>query len=264
VPEPSATSLTFKSFGVMLTLEFDDRALAGAARAALPVGARVVAAEMGQSRLRVDRFGRLAPDDPSAPPGPDGRPDAITRLATELRHHLALHSPDLFIHAGAVAIDGEALLLPGRSFAGKTTLVAALLELGADYISEEYAVVDVAGRVLPFAKDLAIRVNGQRVAQEIAPQAAGARHVVEEPVPARMVVVTRYLPDAQWAPYPISPSAAMLALLRHTATARSDSARALERTRRLCQGVRAFASLRGEAGPVAADLVARMREAARR
>ena len=52
-----------------------------------------------------------------------GRPGAIV---------LAEHAVDrIFLHCGVIAIDGRALLLPGRSFAGKTTLTAALVRAGA-------------------------------------------------------------------------------------------------------------------------------------
>ena len=64
----------------------------------------------------------------------------------------------MFVHAGVVAVDGRALLLPGGSFTGKTTLVAALLRAGAQYGSDEYAVLDEAGLVLPaYPRPLSIR-----------------------------------------------------------------------------------------------------------
>ena len=56
--------------------------------------------------------------------------------------------PDLVaVHAGAVAIDGRALLLPGSTQTGKTLLVTALLERGATYLSDEFALLDEHGRV---------------------------------------------------------------------------------------------------------------------
>ena len=39
----------------------------------------------------------------------------------------------VFIHAGVVAWKGKAILIPGRSFTGKTTLVAELVKAGASY-----------------------------------------------------------------------------------------------------------------------------------
>ena len=43
----------------------------------------------------------------------------------------------LFVHAGVVAWRGSAILMPGRSFAGKTTLVRTFLEEGATYYSDD-------------------------------------------------------------------------------------------------------------------------------
>ena len=64
------------------------------------------------------------------------------------------------MHAGVVGWNGRALLLPGRTLSGKTTLVAELLRAGATYYSDELAVLDARGRVHPFPKPLAIREKG--------------------------------------------------------------------------------------------------------
>ena len=55
----------------------------------------------------------------------------------------------VFLHAGVVGWGGRALLLPGRSFAGKSTLVEALVRAGAIYYSDEYAVLDLQGGSTP-------------------------------------------------------------------------------------------------------------------
>ena len=48
----------------------------------------------------------------------------------------------LFLHAGAVAWGGRAILFPGRSHTGKSTLVRTLVSAGATYLSDEFAVLD--------------------------------------------------------------------------------------------------------------------------
>jgi len=40
----------------------------------------------------------------------------------------------LFVHAGVVDWQGQAILIPGRSMTGKTTLVKSLVEAGADLL----------------------------------------------------------------------------------------------------------------------------------
>jgi len=56
-----------------------------------------------------------------------------------------------------VAWRGRAILLPGRSYVGKSTLVMELVRAGAVYYSDEYAVLDARGRVHPFAQPVALR-----------------------------------------------------------------------------------------------------------
>ena len=51
----------------------------------------------------------------------------------------------VFVHAGVVAWQGRAIVIPGRSYSGKTSLVAALVRAGATYYSDEYAVLDLQG-----------------------------------------------------------------------------------------------------------------------
>src|ERR671929_229610 len=63
-------------------------------------------------------------------------------------------------HAGVVGWQGRAILIPGRSFSGKSTLVAALVRAGATYYSDEFAVLDERGRVHPFPKKLSMRLEG--------------------------------------------------------------------------------------------------------
>src|SRR5262245_38089017 len=58
----------------------------------------------------------------------------------ERRAHMYLASETrlvAYVHAGVVKWRGAAILLPGRSFAGKSTLVKTLCEAGATYVSDE-------------------------------------------------------------------------------------------------------------------------------
>src|SRR6186997_3026660 len=84
--------------------------------------------------------------------------DVGCALAAHAEPFVAERAPDhLFVHAGVVGWEGRAIVMPGASFAGKTTLVQAWLEAGATYYSDEFAVLDRDGRVHPFARPLAIR-----------------------------------------------------------------------------------------------------------
>ena len=82
-------------------------------------------------------------------------------LESELRLRIAAGAKrKTFVHAGVVGWHGRAIVLPGRSCAGKTSLVAELPRAGATYYSDEFAVIDGRGRVCPFPKPLSIRESG--------------------------------------------------------------------------------------------------------
>lgn len=62
----------------------------------------------------------------------------------------------LLMHAGSVALDGRALLLPAGEEVGKSTLTAALLARGFAYLSDEFAVLDSHARAHPFPKRITL------------------------------------------------------------------------------------------------------------
>ena len=71
---------------------------------------------------------------------------------------VAEHAPRLvFVHAGVVGWNGQAIVIPGLSHSGKTTLVHQLVRAGATYYSDEYAVLDARGRVHPYPRPLGMR-----------------------------------------------------------------------------------------------------------
>ena len=63
----------------------------------------------------------------------------------------------LLLHAGAVARDGRAVLLPARPESGKSSLTTALLLHGFDYLSDEFGAVDpVTGRLSPVERPISL------------------------------------------------------------------------------------------------------------
>lgn len=142
---------------------------------------------------------------PVASNGPD---EAAELVVSDFERHLARRSAGLvFVHSGAVARDGRAILLPGRSFAGKSALDAALLADGAEYLSDEFAVVDAGGRVHPSARPLGLRRADGRV-ERVRPGALGAR--VSGPVPAGLVAFLRYRREGRFEIVAVTPSEALL------------------------------------------------------
>lgn len=62
---------------------------------------------------------------------------AAARLAVE-------RSPELLFHAGAVERDGVAVLFPGESGTGKSTMVAACVRRGFGYLTDEMVALDLS------------------------------------------------------------------------------------------------------------------------
>lgn len=176
---------------------------------------------------------------------------ALALLESQLRIYLGRRAPDaIFVHAGAVAHRGEAIVLPGMSFAGKTTLVAALVKAGAVYYSDEFAVIDREGLVHPYAKALSIRAEGDWLQTDHAVESFGGV-AGDERLPIGMIVITNYRPDAQWDPTERSAGAGAMALLANAVAARERSEEVLAVVSRAAEGAIVIESDRAQADAIA-------------
>ncbi len=159
----------------------------------------------------------------------------------------------LFVHAGAVGWKGRAIILPGLSHAGKTTLVKALVEAGATYYSDEFAVLDDEGLVHPYARPLSVRDGAGNVTQQAVESLGGVSGT--EPLPVGLVLALRYDRGAPWEPCELSPGQGALRLLENTVMARRRSEDALRLFGRIMQTAQAWQGERGEAAEVATLLL---------
>ena len=151
----------------------------------------------------------------------------------------------LFVHAGVVAWDGKAIVIPGRSFTGKTTLVAEFVRAGATYYSDEYAVFDAHGRVHPYARPLGIREKGVGKAKKHSVAELGGT-AGDKPLPVGLVLVSEYKADGRWKPRNISPGHGAMALLANTVAARLKPDVMLPTLRRVVEHATILKSSRGE------------------
>ena len=119
------------------------------------------------------------------------------------------------MRAGVVGWRGQAILIPGRSYSGKTTLVAELVRAGATYLSDEYAVLDSRGRAHPYPRKLWIKDRTSLESERWTVESLGGSREVK-PLPVGLVVITNYKADARWRPRPLSPGQGALALLDNT------------------------------------------------
>jgi hypothetical protein len=159
----------------------------------------------------------------------------------------------VFLHAGVVAWNGGAILIPGRSYSGKSRLVEALVRRGATYYSDEYAVLDARARVHPYATPLSRRDESGR-ARRVVPESLG-RPTARPAVPVLKVVLTRYRAGADWKPRQLTPGRALLGLLDHAIPARRRPRDVLAALRRIVSNAPVYKSARGEAEAVAAAIL---------
>ncbi len=176
---------------------------------------------------------------------------ALDAFESDLQLHIAEMSPRrVFVHAGVVGLRGKAIVIPGRSFSGKTTLTAALVKAGARYYSDEYAVLDRAGRVHHYARPLAVRENGQLAKPtKYQVEALGGR-CGHKPLPVGLVIVSHYQDGAQWRPRRLSAGQGALALLANTVSARRNPETLLATLQKVVLNTPILQSKRGEAQQV--------------
>jgi hypothetical protein len=181
--------------------------------------------------------------------------EALDALESDLRQTVAAFSRDrVFIHAGVVGWQGGAILVPGRSFSGKTTLVRELVRAGAEYYSDEFAVLDERGRVHPFAMPLSIR-DGPVLRRSSAEDLGGI--CGRAPLPVRAILLTGYRDGARWRPRRLTPVQSLLSLLAHTVPVRRRPRAALRALERVVSTAVVLKGTRGEADVLARALLAR-------
>ncbi len=179
-------------------------------------------------------------------------------LEVDARHYVAEFAPRrVFVHAGTVAVDGRAVVIPGRSGTGKSTLVAALVRCGATYYSDEYAVFDRRGCVHAYLKPISLRtMDGSKAPANI--DDLGHGHC--PPVPLGAVVVGGYGgSDTCWQPRIDSGAGGMMALVDNTVAVRRQPERTLKTLAGALPGVIVLSGARGEADRSAEELLRRLR-----
>src|SRR5579872_52571 len=174
-------------------------------------------------------------------------------VRSHARHAIAENSLErLFVHAGAVGWRGKAILLPGKSHAGKSLLVRELICAGALYFSDEFAVLDSDGFVHPFALPLSVRTLNGKVACHA--NELGANTAVE-PLPVGLLLFTKYKAGATFQPARLTEGRAVLELLKHIVAVRNCPRTAVRIAKSVISGCEVLHSIRGEARSITQALL---------
>jgi hypothetical protein len=184
--------------------------------------------------------------------------DIFDRFESDVRLFVGEFAPHrVFVHAGVVGWKGKAIVIPGRSYSGKSTLVAALVRAGAIYYSDEYAVFDSKGLVHPFAKPLEIREEGGYTQARVTVGELGGKSGTK-PLPVGMVLMTGYKRGATWRPRKLSPGKGVLEMLFNTVSARRSPEKAMSTLRLVTKKAEVLKGTRGDTANVVEALLRRM------
>jgi hypothetical protein len=165
----------------------------------------------------------------------------------------------VFLHAGVVAWKNQAIVIPARSYSGKSTLVAELVKKGALYYSDEYAVLDANGNVQPFPKWLSLRGIIDPLTQlECSVESIGGIAGTKS-IPVGMVLIAQYKKEKKipkkWNPRKLSSGQAMMEILPHTLPIRNKPKFVLEVLNKLTSRAIIVKTVRGEAKDFASTLL---------
>ena len=136
----------------------------------------------------------------------------------------------LLFHAAGLQDGDVGVLMPGGSGAGKSTLVAGLVRAGFAYLSDELMALELdGGRLLPYAKPIAVKPGSTHLLRDMRSPAPGAddhgadgswwlpvgdgvRRPVGAPCVPELVVVPRYEPGHATTVTPLSETEAFVTL----------------------------------------------------
>lgn len=262
-------SLSLKSYGVRVGVRSNDAAALQRVLGHLPYewesasGAvdRLYSIFVGdkKSRQTVRRLNQLFGDDERLARSEDLE-SVFEVFESDLRLFVAeLAKHRVFVHAGVVGWKGQGIVIPGRSYSGKSTLVAELVRAGATYYSDEYAVLDSRGRVHPFGKPLELREEGGFTQTKVHVAELGGQ-LGTKPLPVGLVLMTRFKSGAQWRPRRLSAGKGVLELLFNTVSARRSPEKALTTLQHVTAKAEVLKGVRGNAAELVPRLLKRVEQ----
>jgi hypothetical protein len=261
-----AAGIAFTAYGLSVGIRLSDRRMLDGVKAMLPPGWRPATKPTVQrlysliaggptGRAGVRRFNILYSGAARLARTHDLE-EALRHLELDIELYIADRARRrTFVHAGVVGWNGRAIVIPGRSGSGKSSLVKALVQAGATYCSDEFAVLDERGRVYPYPIPLVIR-RAQAGAPPVKCRVEELGGVAgTRPLPVGLVLVTRYTGQARFRPRRLSAGRAVLDLLAHTLPARRRPKLVLDTLTQVVSQALVLRGARGEAEETADQIL---------
>lgn len=151
----------------------------------------------------------------------------------------------LFVHSGVVARGDQAVLFPGRTHAGKTTVAGAFARAGWTYLSDEFALVDAEGKIGAYPRPPSVRHTWGAVGHREMPEGW-----LVAPRESRWqldaVLFLRFDAASGLDVRPLSRAETVLRLLDNTGAAHHDAPFVMDRLVAATEDVRAWEGTRGD------------------
>jgi hypothetical protein len=255
-----AEGISFEAYGLRLGVRVSEFGLVDRVRQALPYGATITRqCEVDHLySVLVGKAGRGGTGDERtcivySDAAPIARVSDIDSAIDSLRSSLQMLVGEfahdrVFVHAGVVGWQGRAILIPGRSFVGKSRLVAGLVRAGAQLYSDEYAVLSEDGFVHPYAQPVSIRDEDSFRGHPVTSAELGPAGIGQQPIAPGLILFARFREGAAWRARRLSPGKAVLELLANTLPARRKPEAALDALEKVARAAPAYRVTRGEAG----------------
>src|SRR5262249_45974747 len=258
--------IAFTAFGVSVGVRVSDANILERVCALLPPGRKTIAGPTvrhlysflvgGPTKRAGGRRFNLLYSDAARLMRSHDLEETLRQFQIDLELYIADRAPrHTFVHAGVVGWKGKAIVIPGRSHSGKSSLVSALVKAGATYYSDEFAVLDERGRVHPYPVPLALRQDASGLPRKYKVEDLAGR-VGDRPLPVGLVVITRYIDGARFRPRLASAGHAVMAMLGNTLPARRRPKRVLDVLTRAVSQALALRGARGEAEEAVGQLLA--------
>ena len=166
----------------------------------------------------------------------------------------------VFVHSGVVGWKGRAVIFPARSFKGKSRIVAELARRGAEYYSDEYAIIGPDGLVHPFPREITLRgIEHEYWETPVDVRELGGK-VGTEPIPVGAVILAEFEPDGIWKPEILTLGNGVMEVMMHAIPLRSNTKFSLKVLNNAFSRAIIAKSSRGEARSAAREILAYLDE----